>query len=183
LDSDQILTLIPLLRGAGWHLLLLDDGGGRGRNEAELRRGLHHLGRLLHLLHFLHILRFQSLELSDTQSLCALNTSPELSELNASPDGGGRGGNEAKLRRGIDHPGRLFHLLHFLHILQFQVEGLGYSKLLITEFIKEDSAFCLTRAIIRTMIGLCYTQSRKVGCFFETKDTHRLRVLLTRASH
>jgi len=27
--------------------------------------------------------------------------------------------------------------------------------LLITEFIKEDSPFCLTRAITRTMIGLC----------------------------
>jgi len=29
--------------------------------------------------------------------------------------------------------------------------------LLITEFIKEDSPFCLTRAITRTMIGPCYT--------------------------
>jgi len=29
--------------------------------------------------------------------------------------------------------------------------------LLITKFIKEDSPFCLTRAITRTMIGLCYT--------------------------
>ena len=29
--------------------------------------------------------------------------------------------------------------------------------LLITEFIQEDSQFCLTRAITRTMIGPCYT--------------------------
>ena len=30
-------------------------------------------------------------------------------------------------------------------------------RLLITEVIQEDSPFCLTRAITRTMIGLCYT--------------------------
>jgi len=29
--------------------------------------------------------------------------------------------------------------------------------LLITEFLKEDSPFCLTRAITRTMTGPCYT--------------------------
>jgi len=33
----------------------------------------------------------------------------------------------------------------------------GAIRLLITEFIKEDSPFCLTHAITRTMIGPCYT--------------------------
>ena len=37
----------------------------------------------------------------------------------------------------------------------------GGEWLLITEFIKEDSPFCLTRAITRTMIGPCYTPLRE----------------------
>ena len=59
-----------------------------------------------------------------------------------------------------------FHVKgHRPHIVPFHVPltnsrsnstGLGY-WLLITEFIKEGSPFCLTRAITRTMIGLCYT--------------------------
>ena len=35
--------------------------------------------------------------------------------------------------------------------------GSRRQMLLITEFIKEDSPFCLTRAITRTMVGPCYT--------------------------
>jgi len=33
--------------------------------------------------------------------------------------------------------------------------SVGLVDVLITEFIKEDSPFCLTRAITRTMIGPC----------------------------
>ena len=41
--------------------------------------------------------------------------------------------------------------------------SLGAKLITDYEFIKEDSPFCLTRAITRTMIGPCYTNSSLKG--------------------